>query len=79
MTRVADASGFQSVRRFNALFLERYRLNPESLRRRGNGMAPKARSNGTKRLAGTQVEAREPNLRLTLAYRPPLAWNALPR
>src|SRR5687768_7206937 len=37
MTRVADASGFQSVRRFNALFRDRYRLNPESLRRRTNG------------------------------------------
>src|SRR4029453_3244226 len=40
MSRVADASGFQSVRRFNALFRDRYRLNPESLRRRttGNGL-----------------------------------------
>src|SRR5688572_23293328 len=77
MTRVADASGFQSVRRFNALFLERYRLNPESLRRRGNGASSKLHSNGTKRLAGTQAETREPNLRLTLAYRPPLAWSSL--
>ena len=68
MARVADASGFQSVRRFNALFRERYRLNPESLRRRttGNGAS-------SKRVA----ERREPNLRLTLAYRPPLAWDAL--
>jgi len=76
MTRVADASGFQSVRRFNALFLERYRLNPESLRRRGNGTSPKAHLNGTKRSIRTE-ETSEPNLRLTLAYRPPLAWNAL--
>jgi AraC family transcriptional regulator, regulatory protein of adaptative response / DNA-3-methyladenine glycosylase II len=37
MTRVADASGFQSLRRFNALFRERYRLNPASLRRQANG------------------------------------------
>ena len=66
MSRVADASGFQSVRRFNALFRERYRLNPESLRRRANG--------STRSLNG---KAREPNLRLTLAYRPPLAWKAL--
>ena len=69
MTRVADASGFQSVRRFNALFRERYRLNPESLRRRTNG-------NGTHK-AKREAEPREPNLRLTLAYRPPLAWSAL--
>ena len=66
MSRVADASGFQSVRRFNALFRDRYRLNPESLRRRANGST--ASSNG---------KTREPNLRLTLAYRPPLAWKAL--
>ena len=65
MSRVADASGFQSVRRFNALFRDRYRLNPESLRRRVNGNA------------STNGKAREPNLHLTLAYRPPLAWNAL--
>ena len=67
MSRVADASGFQSVRRFNALFRDRYRLNPESLRRRMNGSV------------STNGRAREPNLRLTLAYRPPLAWNALLR
>ena len=69
MARVADASGFQSVRRFNALFRERYRLNPESLRRRTNG-------NGSQ-VPKHESEPREPNLRLTLAYRPPLAWNAL--
>ena len=62
MSRVADASGFQSVRRFNALFRERYRLNPESLRRRTNG---------------TSRERQAPNLSLTLAYRPPLAWRPL--
>lgn len=64
MARVADASGFQSVRRFNALFRDRYRLNPESLRRRANG-------------SRHEPERSEPNLRLTLAYRPPLAWKAL--
>ena len=30
---VAYASGFSSLRRFNALFSERYRLNPTSLRK----------------------------------------------
>ena len=33
VTRVAYASGFQSLRRFNALFQERYRLSPRELRR----------------------------------------------
>ncbi|MGE5640595.1 MAG: AlkA N-terminal domain-containing protein [Clostridia bacterium] len=33
VTEVALASGFASLRRFNALFKERYRLNPKQLRR----------------------------------------------
>src|SRR3954454_7232516 len=33
ITRVAFASGFSSVRRFNALFRDRYRLTPSDLRR----------------------------------------------
>jgi AraC family transcriptional regulator of adaptative response / DNA-3-methyladenine glycosylase II len=38
---VAFASGFSSLRRFNALFQERYRLNPTGLRkRRPAGTAP---------------------------------------
>jgi AraC family transcriptional regulator of adaptative response / DNA-3-methyladenine glycosylase II len=64
MARVADASGFQSVRRFNALFRDRYRLNPESLRRVSNGVR-------------RHEPDHAPNLHLTLAYRPPLAWKAL--
>ncbi|MCA0241348.1 MAG: helix-turn-helix domain-containing protein [Proteobacteria bacterium] len=35
VTQVALASGFASVRRFNAAFVERYRLNPSGLRREG--------------------------------------------
>ncbi len=33
ITQIALASGFASVRRFNALFVERYRLNPSQLRK----------------------------------------------
>jgi len=33
VTDIAFASGFASLRRFNALFLERYRLNPSGLRK----------------------------------------------
>ena len=33
VTEVAFASGFGSVRRFNALFKQRYRLQPSQLRR----------------------------------------------
>lgn len=33
LTEIAFASGFESVRRFNALFQQRYRLSPRTLRR----------------------------------------------
>ena len=39
VTQVALASGFESLRRFNAAFAERYRLNPTQLRRQGAGRA----------------------------------------
>ncbi|MBM3340718.1 MAG: helix-turn-helix domain-containing protein [Betaproteobacteria bacterium] len=38
-TDVAFASGFQSLRRFNALFRERYRLSPSDLRKRAPRVA----------------------------------------
>lgn len=37
VTEVAFASGFSSLRRFNALFRERYRMNPSALRRAAAG------------------------------------------
>ena len=40
VTRIAFASGFQSLRRFNALFKERYRLSPRELRRPDPERAP---------------------------------------
>lgn len=61
MTQVAFASGFQSVRRFDALFQERYRLAPSTMRRRVAG----------KRAGDTET------ITLTLGYRAPLAWDAL--
>ena len=64
VTRVAFASGFQSLRRFNSVFHERYRMSPTTLRRRPRG-TPRAETP-----AGDWV-------RLTLGYRPPLAWGAL--
>src|SRR5437867_5733549 len=35
VTRIAFASGFQSLRRFNSVFRERYRMSPGALRRPG--------------------------------------------
>jgi AraC family transcriptional regulator of adaptative response / DNA-3-methyladenine glycosylase II len=61
MVDVAFASGFASVRRFNALFRTRYRLTPRDLRR----------ANGT--------GGNDASLRLTLSYRPPLAWQTILR
>ncbi len=39
VTEIAFASGFGSLRRFNALFKQRYRLQPSQLRRRMQGSA----------------------------------------
>jgi AraC family transcriptional regulator of adaptative response / DNA-3-methyladenine glycosylase II len=61
MIDVAGASGFESVRRFNALFRHHYGLTPSRMRR-GSG-------------AGTRRDC----VRLTLGYRPPLAWQAMLR
>jgi len=61
MSQVAYASGFQSLRRFNALFRSRYHLNPAALRRRN--AAPDRPTDEI--------------VRLTLGYRPPLDWAAL--
>ncbi len=58
---VAYASGFASVRRFNALFQSHYRLTPSRMRR----------TTAATRSAG--------RLRLTLGYRPPLAWDEMLR
>jgi AraC family transcriptional regulator, regulatory protein of adaptative response / DNA-3-methyladenine glycosylase II len=55
---VAFASGFSSLRQFNRLFQQQYRLNPLSLRKRG----------------GAKLGARSGQILLKLGFRPPLAW-----
>ncbi|MGC1389211.1 MAG: AlkA N-terminal domain-containing protein [Steroidobacteraceae bacterium] len=62
LTDIAFASGFGSLRRFNALFKSRYGLNPRSLRKSSRG-----------RRALSAADA----LRCQLDFRPPLAWGAL--
>ncbi|HEU4829106.1 MAG TPA: AlkA N-terminal domain-containing protein [Gemmatimonadales bacterium] len=62
ITRIAYASGFQSLRRFNTAFRQRYRMAPSAMRR------PRAQRDTT---------APDATLHLTLAYRPPLAWEML--
>ena len=82
---VALASGFSSLRRFNALFKERYRLNPTALRREEKEEKEKRRK-GEKEMeeeksdaAQSSIVNRQSPISLTceLAYRPPLDWEAL--
>ena len=61
VTEVAFASGFGSLRRFNALFKERYRLQPSRLRRHMKASGARA----------------EDALQFELAYRPPYDWPAV--
>ncbi len=62
VTEVAFASGFGSLRRFNALFKQRYRLQPSQLRRPVNGAA-----------ASAAVDV----LKFELSFRPPYDWPAV--
>jgi AraC family transcriptional regulator of adaptative response / DNA-3-methyladenine glycosylase II len=71
VTRIAFASGFQSLRRFNAIFRERYRMSPVALRRG----AP-TEDQGRPLPA---PDAKPDFIRLSLAYRAPLDWPALLR
>jgi AraC family transcriptional regulator of adaptative response / DNA-3-methyladenine glycosylase II len=68
VTRVAFASGFQSLRRFNDAFRTHYGMPPSAVRR-PPGQLPS-------RTASADALGSAP-LRLTLAYRAPLAWGAL--
>jgi AraC family transcriptional regulator of adaptative response / DNA-3-methyladenine glycosylase II len=63
VTEVAFASGFGSVRRFNALFKQRYRLRPGQLRDMRRDGAPMA--------AAADV------LKFELSFRPPFDWSAV--
>jgi len=62
VTEVAFASGFGSVRRFNALFKQRYRLRPRQLRVPLRG--------------GAQIAA-DDVLKFELSFRPPFDWAAV--
>jgi AraC family transcriptional regulator of adaptative response / DNA-3-methyladenine glycosylase II len=61
VTEVAFASGFGSLRRFNALFKQRYRLQPSRLRRHMRG-------------SGALLSDA---LHFELSYRPPYDWPAV--
>ena len=63
VTEVAFASGFGSVRRFNALFRQRYRLRPGQLRMQRRG--------------SVRVSAAVDVLTFELSFRPPFDWSAM--
>lgn len=65
LTEVALAAGFGSLRRFNALFLERYRMAPGQIRASAGGERGSS--------PGASMDAFD----LHLDYRPPLNWEAL--
>jgi AraC family transcriptional regulator of adaptative response / DNA-3-methyladenine glycosylase II len=64
ISRVADMSGFASVRSFNAAFVKHYNMNPTQLRRTGGASGALAKHNG---------------IQVRLAYRPPYDIDALLR
>jgi AraC family transcriptional regulator of adaptative response / DNA-3-methyladenine glycosylase II len=66
IARIAYASGFQSLRRFNAAFRAQYRLAPTALRALPHGRGGKP-----------EPLADDEPVRLSLAYRAPFAWDAL--
>jgi AraC family transcriptional regulator, regulatory protein of adaptative response / DNA-3-methyladenine glycosylase II len=65
VTEIALASGFGSVRRFNALFQERYRMQPNRLRNQRN-----QKYDGNENTSNVAM-------RFELAYRPPLPWDTM--
>jgi AraC family transcriptional regulator, regulatory protein of adaptative response / DNA-3-methyladenine glycosylase II len=67
MADIAYASGFSSLRRFNALFQDRYRLNPTQLRKTKTEMMVSDRPRAIA----------QDDLVCEVAYRPPLDWHAL--
>ncbi|WP_394837602.1 helix-turn-helix domain-containing protein [Pendulispora rubella] len=67
LTDIAFASGFSSVRRYNALFSARFGKPPSAVRR----------GHGGRRAAGG--DAPEEPIALRLDYRPPLEWETLLR
>ena len=65
MTEVAFASGYRSVRRFNAAVKARYARSPSTMRRGGRAGA------------GPNTGAAGDTLTVTLHYRPPYDWAAM--
>jgi AraC family transcriptional regulator of adaptative response / DNA-3-methyladenine glycosylase II len=86
---VAFASGFESLRRFNAAFREHYRLAPTALRKSAAAkpllaesscageLGPALRATSAARAPAAAASAALDAFALDLPYRAPLAWGAL--
>ncbi len=72
MTEVAFASGFASLRRFNALIKEKYGLSPSQLRRHRSSIRVNAQNRSQ-----SAAEASEDMIVCQLAYREPFDWLSL--
>ncbi len=70
VTEVALACGFESLRRFNAVFAEQVRLKPTELRRASHAAGPAADTPARRARASRATGAGEPT-RVRLGYRPP--------
>ena len=79
MTQLAFASGFQSLRRFNAAFAEQYKLAPSQLRRAArSGTANHVASDIAIEAAKIDAAASsDADITLRLAYRPPFDWETM--
>ncbi len=84
MTQLAFASGFQSLRRFNAAFAEQYGLAPSQLRRNARReFSDVAREYANQNASddGARAERSSPasdaDIALRLAYRPPFDWDTM--
>ncbi|MEO5734875.1 MAG: AlkA N-terminal domain-containing protein [Rubrivivax sp.] len=79
VTQVALASGFDSLRRFNAAFVERYRFNPTRLRHESSMQAAtKGQSQPPARARSPRMAAARPDdVALRLAFRPPYDIDAM--
>ena len=68
MTQIALMSGYASVRRFNATFLQHYRLNPTQLRRQSPSLGHGLRSESAQ--PGETADCKA-SITVQLGYRPP--------
>jgi AraC family transcriptional regulator, regulatory protein of adaptative response / DNA-3-methyladenine glycosylase II len=75
ITQVAALSGFASLRRFNAAFVQHYRLQPRALRKAGGGtlVTRPARPDASRHVLNAAASGTDATLgiRLKASYRPP--------